>query len=84
MISWASRKHKSVTLSTVEVEYIATCDACREVVWLCKMAFGLFDQVPDPTMIYCDNQSCVKLSENLVFRDKFNHIERMEKGEVKL
>ena len=36
------------------------------------------------TMIYCDNQSCVKLSENLVFSDKLNHIERMEKGEVKL
>ena len=84
MISWASRKHKSVTLSTVEVEYIATCDACREVVWLCKMLFGLFDQVLDSTMIYYDNQSCVKLSENLVFHDKLNHIERMEKGEVKL
>jgi hypothetical protein len=84
MISWASRKHKFVTLNTVEVEYIATCDACREVVWLCKMVFGLFDQVLDSTMIYCDNQSCVKLSENLVFHDKLNHIERMEKGEVKL
>jgi hypothetical protein len=83
MISWASRKHKSVALSTVGVEYIATCDACREVVWLCKMAFGLFDQVLDSTMIYCDNQSYVKLSDNLVFRDKLNHIERMEKGEVK-
>jgi hypothetical protein len=28
MISWGSRKHKSVVLSTVEAEYIATCEAC--------------------------------------------------------
>jgi hypothetical protein len=84
MISWASRKHEFVALDTIEVEYIESCDACREVVWICKMVFGLFDQVLDLTVIYCDNQSCVKLSENPVFHEKLNHIERMEKGEVKL
>jgi hypothetical protein len=26
-------------------------------------------------MIYCDNQSCVKLSENMVFHDGSKHIE---------
>ena len=26
-------------------------------------------------MIYCDNQNCIKLSENLVFHDKSKHIE---------
>ena len=29
----------------------------------------------DPTTIHCDNQSCVNLSENLVFHDKSKHIE---------
>jgi hypothetical protein len=62
MISWAIRKHKSIGLSTVEVEYIAACDACREAVWLCKLVSRLFDQVLDSTVIYCDNQSYVKLS----------------------
>jgi hypothetical protein len=28
-----------------------------------------------PTMIHCDNQSCIKLSENPVFHDWSNHIE---------
>jgi hypothetical protein len=28
MISWGSRKHKSVTLSTKEEEYITACEAC--------------------------------------------------------
>ena len=27
------------------------------------------------TCIFCDNQSCVKLSKNLVFHDKSKHIE---------
>ena len=29
----------------------------------------------DVTYIFCDNQSCVKLSENPVFHDKSKHIE---------
>ena len=37
---------------------------------------NLFDLQLDATCIlYCDNQSCVKLSENLVFHDKSKHIE---------
>jgi hypothetical protein len=43
MISWASRKHKYVALSTAEAEYIAACDACTEAVWLRKLISGLFD-----------------------------------------
>ena len=34
MISWFSRKHTSIALSTAEVEYIAACSACSEVVWI--------------------------------------------------
>eukprot|EP00253_Pinus_taeda_P035134 PITA_35134 len=29
----------------------------------------------DPTMIYCDNQSCIKLSDNPVFHDRSKHID---------
>jgi hypothetical protein len=92
MISWISRKQKSVALNTAEAEYIATCDACTEAIWLCKLISGLFDQVSDSTVIFCDNQSCVKLSENPMFHDRSKHIEikyyyihdRVQKGEVKL
>ena len=75
MISWASRKQKSVALNTAKAEYIAACDACTEAIWLHKLVSGLFDQVLDSTVIYCDNQSCVKLSENPVFHDRSKHIE---------
>jgi uncharacterized beta-barrel protein YwiB (DUF1934 family) len=29
----------------------------------------------EPTVIHCDNQSCIKLSENPVFHDRSKHIE---------
>eukprot|EP00253_Pinus_taeda_P022680 PITA_22680 len=29
----------------------------------------------DPTVIYCDNQSCIKLSKNPVFHDRSKHID---------
>jgi hypothetical protein len=54
-MSWASRKQKFVALNTAKVEYIAACDAFTEAMWLCKLVFGLFDQVLDSTVIYCDD-----------------------------
>jgi hypothetical protein len=64
-----------VALSTAEAEYIAVCMAAREAVWLQKLLAGLFGQMLDPTVIHCDNQSCVKLSENPVSHDKSKHVE---------
>ena len=29
----------------------------------------------DPTVILCDNQSCMKMTENPLFHDKTKHIE---------
>jgi hypothetical protein len=62
MISWDNRKQTSIALSTIEEEYMAACEACIEAVWLRKLISGLFDQVLDLTIIYCDNQSCIRIS----------------------
>ena len=40
-----------------------------------KLLSNLFYLQMDATCIHCDNQSCVKLSENPVFHDKSKHIE---------
>ena len=55
MISWFNRKHTNIALSMTEVEYIATCSTCSEVVWIRKMLAGLFDAEIDVTDILCDN-----------------------------
>ena len=59
-----------MALSTAEVDYIATCLACSEAVWLRKLLAGQFDLELDATYIFCDNHSCIKLSENPVFHVK--------------
>jgi hypothetical protein len=76
MVSWCSRKQSSMTLSIVEVEYITLSVVVREAVWLHKLLTNLFHHEMDPTTIHCDNQSCVKLYENLVFHDRLKHIEK--------
>ena len=54
---------------------MAVSQASCEAIWLRKMLVGLFGQRLKPTVIYCDNQSCIKLTENLVFHDRSKHIE---------
>jgi hypothetical protein len=75
MVSWCSRKQTYVALSTTEAEYIAICTTVREAVWLRKVLAGLFGQMLDPTVIHCDNQSCVKLLENPISHDSTKHVE---------
>jgi hypothetical protein len=75
MISWKSRKQSSIALSTAEAEFIATCSASCEAIWLQKLLTGLFDLEMEATTILCDNQSCIKMTENPVFHDRLKHIE---------
>ena len=81
-----------MALSTAEVEYVATCSASCEAVWLRKLLSNLFDIQLDATCIHSKNQSYVKLSENPVFHDKSKHIkikyhyirDMVQRGVVKL
>eukprot|EP00253_Pinus_taeda_P028389 PITA_28389 len=74
-VSWYSKKLRSVALSSLEAEYMAASQAACEAIWMQKILVGLFCQMMDLTVIYCDNQSCIKLSENPVFHDRSKHID---------
>ena len=50
---------------------LASCKA----LWLRKFLVNLFALDLRPMVIYCDNQSCIQLFENLVFHDRSKHIE---------
>jgi hypothetical protein len=75
MISWSNGKQGSIAQSTTEAKYIAESVASREAVWLRKLLSDLFSVELEPTVIHCDNQSCIKLSENPMFHDRSKHIE---------
>ena len=92
IVSWFSRKQKSVALSTIEAEYMVASLASCETIWCRKLLMRLFDQELETTLIHCDNQSYIKLSENPVFHDRSKHIEikyhyirdMVQRGAVKL
>ena len=74
-VSWYNMKQISVALSSTEAKYMATSQAACEAIWMRKILVGLFSSHLDPTVIYCDNQSCIKLSVNPVFHDRSKHID---------
>jgi hypothetical protein len=92
MTSWQSRKQFSISLNTAEAEYLAACSSNCEAIWLRKLLTSLFDLEMEATVILSDNQSCIKMMENLVFHDKSKHIEiryhhihdMVQRGVVKL
>jgi len=92
MITWFNRKKNSTTLNSTKEEYMEVSMASCDSIWLRKLLTDLFDQEFKPTMIYYDNQSCIKLYENPIFHDRSKHIEiiyhfiqnRIQKGQVKL
>jgi hypothetical protein len=92
MISWKSRKKSNIALSTAEEKYISFCSASCESIWLRKLLTSLLNLEMEATMILCDNQSYIKMTENLVFHDKSKHIEiqyhyihdMVQRGAIKL
>eukprot|EP00253_Pinus_taeda_P021066 PITA_21066 len=75
LISWKSRKQKSIALNTVEAEYIFASMASCEAVWLRKLFSELFGHALDTIVILCDNQSGIRLSKNPEFHYRSKHID---------
>ncbi|KAK8943107.1 hypothetical protein KSP39_PZI009681 [Platanthera zijinensis] len=73
-VSWKSRLHKCVVLSTTEVEYITTTKACKETLWMKKFLQEL-GQVQDKYVLHCDSQSVIHLSKNSSFHARSKHID---------
>eukprot|EP00253_Pinus_taeda_P032096 PITA_32096 len=68
-----SRKQKFVALSSSKAEYMAASTTLCEAIWVTKLLVNLFRRNMEATRIMCDNQSCIKLSENPVFHDRSKH-----------
>ena len=60
-ISWRSVKQSCIVDSTMEAEYVATCEATKEAIWLKKFLSDVgvvrIEQVP--ITLFCDNNGVV-------------------------
>jgi hypothetical protein len=76
VIAWKSQRQKVVAHSSAEAEYMALHSASQEAMFLRNLLgeFGCMD-VEQPTRLYEDNQSAIKLSINPAFHPRTKHID---------
>jgi hypothetical protein len=91
-ISWASKKQRTVALSTCEAELYAEAAAIQEVLWLRGLLKELGLRVQHASVVHGDNQSAIAVSKNGVKGERTKHVdikyhfvtETVERGEVQL
>lgn len=74
VVSWESRKQRTVALSSTEAEYMAVSDSCREALFLqtfVRECLGLNCEIK----IFNDNQSAQKICKNTVCHSRTKHID---------
>nr|GEW79736.1 retrovirus-related Pol polyprotein from transposon TNT 1-94 [Tanacetum cinerariifolium] len=91
LISWSSKRQKSVVISSTEVKYIALSGCYAQILW---MRSQLTDYVLgfNKTLMYCDNKSAIALCCNNVQHSRSKHIDiryhfikkHFENGVIKL
>ena len=76
-VGWCSRKQVSAAqaLSSCEAEYIAACEATKEVVFLRALLKDLGFEQLGSTRIYVDNTGAINMAKNPVISKKSKHID---------
>jgi hypothetical protein len=68
-------KHASITLNSTEADNMVASFVRCEAIWLHKLIVEFTNQRLEPTVVYNDNQSCMRLFENLVVHYCSKHID---------
>ena len=71
---WLRKKKYSISLSTVEAEYIVDASCCTPVIWMKKTLEDLLVKYEDPIVIHYDNISAINIFKNPVMHSKARHI----------
>jgi hypothetical protein len=74
LVAWLSKKQGSISLSTIEAEYIATATCCTQVLWMIQTLADLEVNYAAPIPIHFDNTSAINVSKNPVFHSKTKYI----------
>jgi hypothetical protein len=91
-IAWSSKKQPTVSLSSMEAEYMASSHAVKEAIWLRSFLNGIGFQQNEASELFLDNQSAIALAYNPEFHARSKHIdirhhfirEAVENGTVEL
>ncbi|KAL0559431.1 hypothetical protein IC582_004041 [Cucumis melo] len=77
-VVWRSIKQSCIANSTMEAEYVATCEATKEAIWLKKFLtyLEIFPNMHLSITLYCDNSGIVVNSREPRSHKRGKHIER--------
>lgn len=74
-VTWLSQKHKVVSQSSCEAEYVAAAVAACQGVWLSKILTSLTGLEGEQVVLKIDNQSAIALSKNPMHHERSKHID---------
>ncbi|GJY92465.1 hypothetical protein Tco_0508247 [Tanacetum coccineum] len=80
LVSWSSKKKKSIAISSTEAEYTALSGCCAQILWMRPQLtnYGFtFNKIP----LYCDNKSAIALCCNNVQHSRAKHIDNHDPQE---
>lgn len=91
-VFWMSKRQDVVALSTTEAEYIAMAKGVQQARWVHQFLSEIGHKAPLPSIIKCDNQGAIAISENPKFHSRVKHIDirfhylrdAVERGEVQI
>nr|GEY74854.1 homogeneously-staining region [Tanacetum cinerariifolium] len=75
LISWQSKKQLVVSRSSTKAEYRSLADSTCEISWLKFLLHDLGINIPNPSLVMCDNSSTIALANNPVQHARTKHIE---------
>ncbi|TPX53561.1 DNA-directed DNA polymerase [Chytriomyces confervae] len=73
LVSWRSRKQKTVALSSMEAEVNALVDVLKEVMWLRELLTDMGVSAIK-TVIFEDNQAAIASSKNVIVNNHTRHM----------
>ncbi|XP_019172086.1 PREDICTED: uncharacterized protein LOC109167519 [Ipomoea nil] len=75
LVSWLSRKQRTVARSSTIAEYKALADVSAEVTWVVSLLRELGLHSGQPSTLWCDNLGATYLCANPVFHARTKHVE---------
>ena len=73
-ITWASKKQRTIALSTTEAEYLAGTEATKESMWIVAFLEGIGTPISGPVHLLGDNQGANVLAKNPEYHSRTKHI----------